>query len=560
MFLDCKLIFFNFKPDKIAEMTNVFLKNNKGFTWFSNQTIFVKGCFFDDENNIYEKENLIYFFKDITTKDQFIRKLKKINGFFTVLLKISDSIFVASDTTRIFPLFYSVNNSQLYISDDIIFLKKKISILETNKIAAIDFRASGFTMGNKTLLKNIYQLQSSEYLIFQKITLVSQGFFFNYATNNDNKSTYFKLKEQAIVVFENAFKRLITSLNGRPVALPLSGGFDSRLIAVMLKKHNYKNVICYTYGKKGNIEIENSKKTAKALNFKWIFIEYSEELINNYIDSKIFREFVDYSCKYTSMPSLQGYFSVKYLSENNLIPSNSIFIPGYAGDLLGGSQYTKIIPNKLKPSNISNILLKEKFFNGTIKKTSKKAIKKRIEKVLIDFDDSYKSKIASTVFENYDIKEKIAKLIFKASNLYTFFEYEHRFPFWDIELLAFFRDVPSKYKNGKYLYDDILKNNYFNNYDVNFEKEIQPSLYNLYIQKIKNKIKPFFPYFIKSHFLRKNDWLNYEYITKEMAESMRINNLSYTSKVKTYNELNIQWYLYFVKGLIKQNKNEIIKK
>lgn len=535
----------------LQKMANILLNNNNGFSWFSNEMISVKGCFFDTQNNFYEKEKTILFFEGIVSESQFIDKIKEVNGFFTVLIKFPNSVFMAAGATRKFPLFYSYKNKELSISDDILFLKKNLKISKIDKQSALEFKASGYTMGNRTLVKNVYQLQSNEYLIFKNKTIGKQGFFFNYATKNINKITYPKLKEQAISAFDNAFKRLIISLNNRPVVLPLSGGYDSRLIAVMLRKYNYENVICYTYGKKGNYEIENSKKTADALNFKWIFIEYTEELMNNYIDSEIFKEFAHYTCKYTSMPSLQDYFAVKYLTDSSLIASDSIFIPGYAGDLLGGSQYAKIIPNNLKVSDISNLILKEKFFHNKVSKNLKKIIKNNIDELLYNFDVNYTNKIASTVFENYDIKEKISKIIFKASNLYTFFGYEHRFPYWDMELLKFFKEVPPKYKKVKFLYDDVLKNHYFEMFNVNFEKEIQPSLYNLNVQKIKERIKPFLPYFILKKFLIKNDWVNYNYVTSQMVKSMNENDLKYHSKVRVYNEFNIQWYLYFSMGLIK---------
>ena len=51
----------------------------------------------------------------------------------------------------------------------------------------------------------------------------------------------------------------------------------------MLKKYNYKNVVCYTYGRKDSFEIENSQKTAKTLNFEWHFIEYKDDLISDFL-------------------------------------------------------------------------------------------------------------------------------------------------------------------------------------------------------------------------------------------------------------------------------------
>lgn len=529
-------------------MTNIFLNNNKGFSWFRSKNISIKGCFFDIENNFYEKEKLISFFEGVSTPVQFIAKIKETNGFFTVIIKVGNCTYMASDTTRIFPLFYTLNENHFSVSDDIEFLKKSNNLTEIDKQSAKEFESLGHTMGNKTLLKNIYQLQSSEYLIFKKNTLIKQGFYFNYSTVKTFDFTYDELKKKTAYAFENAFKRLTTSLNNRPVALPLSGGYDSRLIAVMLKKNNYTNVTCYTYGKKGNHEIENSRRTANELGFKWIFIEYTDELLNNYINSDLFKQFTSYTCKHTSMPSLQGYFAVKHLTENNLISKDSIFIPGYAGDLLGGSQYMKVIPQDIKTYDISKLILKEKFAHNKI---NKETTIKGIEHLLVNFDSNYRKKLPATVFEDYDIKEKFSKIIFKTANLYTFFGYEHRFPFWDTELLGFFKDVPSTHKKVKYLYDDVLKNHFFNEFNVNFKTEIQPSLLTMFIQKIKESIKPFLPYFILKRYLLKNDWLNSEHITLEMTKSLDKNKLPYNSKVRVFNEFNIQWYLYFTRGSIK---------
>ncbi|WP_111706604.1 asparagine synthetase B family protein [Lutibacter citreus] len=528
------------------------LKNNKGFQWYSNQNICIKGSFFDSKNNYYEKEKLVSFFINIENSEQFIKRIKNINGIFTVLIKLNHQIFIASDTTRIFPLFYTFKNTELNICDDIEYLKEKFNLKEVDEKSSNEFLSSGFTTGNKTLLKNIYTLQSNEYIIFENNRINKKGFFFSYATKKFNNSEYYELRKLAIEAFENAFNRLIVSLNSRTVVIPLSGGYDSRLIALMLRKHNYKNVICYTYGKKNNIEIENSKKVAETLNFKWVFIEYTNQLLENYIKSEKFKEFAHYTCKYISMPSLQDFFAVKYLSENNLIPDDSIFIPGHSGDLLGGSQFLKVIPENLKSFEISNLVLKEKFNHNKISHKSKKAIKKSIEQLLLEFDNNYFNKEPSSVFEDFDIKEKITKIIFKASGGYTFFGYEHRFPYWDKELLLFFKDVPPKYKKMKLLYDDVLKNYYFNLYKINFENEIQPTYFKIYLQKIKKIIKLIFPKTLIKYFLRKNDWLNSQAITNEMIKSIKENGIHYNTNIKSYNEVNIHWYLNFAKNFIKK--------
>jgi asparagine synthase (glutamine-hydrolysing) len=527
------------------------LKNNKGFSWYNNESVFLKGSFFDDKNRFYEKEDALIFLSNIDSKKDFLKIIKSLNGSFSIILKIEDSFLIASDITRAFPLFYILRGNDFLLSDDIFQLKKECNQNKLNDLACLEFKASNHTHGKKTLLENIFQIQASEYLIVKNNTIIKSAFFFSYAIEKESLLPPKRLKKIAINTIENSFKRLLNSLANKTVVIPLSGGFDSRLIAVMLKKHNYKNVICYTYGRKNSPEIKNSKATANQLGYTWHFIEYSDELTSNYSKKKEFKDYMHYAGKLSSMPNLQEYFAIKYLKDEKIIPENAVFIPGYAGDFLGGSQFLKVIPEDLKHQQIANLILTEKFTNYSLSKAEKKTIKKELEERLYLFDENYLKKIPSSVFEDYDMKEKIAKYIFNSASFYTFFGFEHRFPFWDKEMLDFFKKLPSASKKMKLFFDAILINEYFKKFNVYFEHELQPTKKNIQTQKIKEYIKPILPTFIKQRLLQKNDWNNYKPITNQLLQSLKKNKLKVKRKSKNYNEIITQWYLYFSKNKIK---------
>lgn len=534
-------------------MNNISLRNNKGFKWFNNKNIWVKGIFFDSKNSYYSDQNLVAFFENVKSKEDFILKIKEANGLFSVVVTIENKIFLASDTSRMFPLFYSFKNDNFNLSDDIEFLKEKLNITKINKQSYNEFLSAAHTFGNRTILEGIFQLQSNEYIIINENKISDKGFFFLYSIKDINKNSYFLQKKQAIRAFENAFERLIVSLNNKHVALPLSGGYDSRFIAVMLKKHNYKNVTCFTYGRKNNVELRNAKKTAEKLNFKWVFIEYNDSLFGDYLKTDIFKKYAHYVGKYSSMPLLQEYFAVKYLKDNKIIPDDSVFIPGHSGDLLGGSQFVKVLKKDLKTSQIVNLLYSKKLlYRHSIKINSKKT-KQIISENLLNFDANFDEKLPYSIAEDYDIKEKIAKFIINSSSVYSFFEFEHRLPFWDKELMTFFSSVPYEYKQMKLLFDDILKNIYFAPHGLNFDLELQVTKKEIFIQQIKNKVKLFLPYSFNKKLLRKRDSLNSFFATNQMIKVLEKNDLQYKTKIKSYNEIIIQWYLYFSEGLLKND-------
>ena len=49
----------------------------------------------------------------------------------------------------------------------------------------------------------------------------------------------------------------------------------------------------------------------------------------------------------SSMFFMQEYFAVKYLKESHIIPDDSVFIPGFSGDVLAGSHLSMRNENAL---------------------------------------------------------------------------------------------------------------------------------------------------------------------------------------------------------------------
>src|SRR5690606_32958713 len=126
-----------------------------------------------------------------------------------------------------------------------------------------------------------------------------------------------------------AFQKLINHANGRQIVVPLSGGYDSRLIVSILKELGYSNVICFSYGIKGNLEAEYSKKIAESLGYKWIFVEYTDNKWKENWNTDLSKEYVEFASNKTSLPHVQDWIAVLELKANNLVNSNAIFVPGH---------------------------------------------------------------------------------------------------------------------------------------------------------------------------------------------------------------------------------------
>ena len=105
----------------------------------------------------------------------------------------------------------------------------------------------------------------------------------------------------------------ILNKHSEKIVVPLSAGYDSRLIISSLYHLNAKNIICYSYGKKNNFESKIAKQIANKLNYKWYFIELSNKKQRKNFSSNFYKEYTQFSDTFSSWSYVQDLFAVKEL-------------------------------------------------------------------------------------------------------------------------------------------------------------------------------------------------------------------------------------------------------
>ena len=529
---------------------DIHLVFNHGFQWHSHNGCHVKGFAFTEGGTYLKDRELAAHFRNTEDFEEFNEKISSLNGLFSVVLQQNEITFAAVDPIRTFPLFYASGPEGLVLSDSVDTIRGVTGNKELQPLASAEFLATGFVSGPETLTSGISQVQAGEINEFPSNPLQSRKshFYSSYRTRNTFNPGEAELRDHLGSVTDNIFKRLIRSLENRTAVIALSGGYDSRFIAAQLKQMEYEKVICYSYGRQGNRDMELSGRVAAGLGLEWISIVYTEELINGYIDDPEFPDYVKYSANHTSMFFLQEYFAVKYLKDNQLIPEDSIFVPGHSADFFAGSQHIKhglhAGPESMKatverlynvkysicsPSTTDKTLLKDRILNSLQQKST--------------FEGAH----PYSMHEDWDLKEKLAKFIVNSNNVYSFFGYEYRLPFYDREFHDFFRDLAFEMKSDKQLYDTFLVEGIFSELSLNFTDEIQPSEKQQRMANLKNMIKRSLP----PGFIPRNppvkDPIFYHEITRILKEDLAKRGIRIRVHGKTYNSIIIQWYLEFLK-------------
>lgn len=449
-------------------------------------------------------------------------------------------IFIA-DYIRGIPLFYTVKDNFLYVSDKIDDLLP-FSGKEIDSEAISEFRQTGFTTGSSTLLTDIKQLQAGEFLALINGE-IRTGFYHRYLINaSEINNTNIQEFES---VLKSIFDDLVVKLNGRTAVIPLSGGYDSRLIAFWLKKLNYRNIFSFTYGRAGNIEIENAEKAAEKLSIPWIFIDYSKLPLKDYLETEEFKNYYRISGNYSSMFFMQDYFAVQYLKHSGAIPDDAVFIPGHSGDFLAGSHLNSKLNRKFSVKNLSEMLF-FKYYNFTeARSKERRMLFNRIEKQIFHSLNNF---TACSVFEDWVLRERQAKFIVNSSRIYSYFGYNYYLPFWDHRFIDFFRNLSFNEKLYKSFYNNKLQN-LFNDYQLNFPDELQslPKDYKTY--SLKQSILSLFPFLKKFKRLDANDSICYKEITSIMAGQMKDAGIK-LHRPYSYNSYIVQWYIAKITGMI----------
>lgn len=385
----------------------------------------------------------------LNDRDAVTSFLKRSNGFFSVVNVEGNNGWIAVDRIRSLPLFYGQHNGKLFISEDARWVREHVHDNEMDPIAREEFLACGYVTGSDTLFPNVKQVQAGE-VVFFKLSedsdiIVEPLRYYRYVHGNyfeDETEILFRKLDETLI---NVFQNLISYASGRTIVIPLSGGYDSRLVALMLKKAGYKNIIAFSYGKPGNWEAEVSNIVAKKLGIGWEFVPYSNDNWYKWYRSDEMKAYSEFADGLVSLPHIQDWPAVLMLKKENRIPDEAVFVPGHTADKLTGS-LSKSCPDIYRLPNyphVTRAILETHYnLNALIKNN---IIVKQFEwRVLRTLGDLAQYPDSASIYESWDVSERQPKFIVNSLRVYEFFGYDWWIPFWDKGFMNFWCRVPKE--------------------------------------------------------------------------------------------------------------------
>lgn len=132
-----------------------------------------------------------------------------------------------------------------------------------------------------------------------------------------------------------ALERTIEVADGRTILLPLSGGFDSRVMTLGFRRLGVDDVICFTYGRPGNSESEASRAVAERVGYRWEMVPYTVEGWRTLATAGDWDERLLTTGAPASAPNIGDLPAVLELERRGLAPPGSLFVPGHTGFFTG---------------------------------------------------------------------------------------------------------------------------------------------------------------------------------------------------------------------------------
>lgn len=405
--------------------------------------------------------------------DSVIEYISNIRGNFSLVISTDYRAIISVDHIRSDSLYYLSNNESTIVTDDVGYLKKQLGEeFDISNSSKIQILMSGYTLFEDTIYTRIKSFIPGEVFLYcHKNTSIYninnyQDWF---GKKNKTPESLNLLCSKFNDVILEVMSETINSLNNRQVVIPLTSGYDSKLIVSIFRHYNYENVICYTYGTINNFEAISAEEFSNSLGYKWIFVELKIKEQISFYKSCDFFSYLDYSDTVDSVPYYQGLYSIKYLKEKNLIDNDAVFINGNSGDFITGGHISKFYHycNKSHLSkSVFNVIIDNFYSLWGHKKTlsNTEIIANRIEDQYQYLKDNYSTDVQVCDFiYYYEFINRQSKYVIQGQKTFEYYGYDWRMPLWDSKMIVFWSTISNYYKNEQFLYKSTIeKYNYSN--------------------------------------------------------------------------------------------------
>lgn len=451
----------------------VICQNSRGYKWEKSPNIYFKGFIIGNKEIVLKGNMAIEFFEKIDTFDEFVDKLRIIEGCFSVIICKQNEVWAAVDIERTMPLYYSKDLDIISDDAETIRKKKKIRHDDIDIMQCVELYGSVYISYENTIYENIKQIDYRNAIRIKEGTLETRVYYTDKVSVRDwdRQEALSALRN----ISENAIRRILKVVGNRTIILSLSGGYDSRFLACTLKNLGVNDVICVAYGDRNSFEIGVSEKVAAALGYRWYCVEYSDKDMLGIVSQDNI-DFLQYVKEHDYTIYLQNFVAIKKLVDQHIIPDpeNAIFMVGLINDVTVGHY----VPDEKTAAQygfndygLAEFIVDDGFARFQLRPDVKKyfhdLVQKSIDKYGTHVND-FQSFV--TAWDDLNLGRGHSRNYPKMNKIHEFFGYEWVMPCMDKEMMHYWRSIPVSMRINHNLFEEYVTENLANKYGVGQKK------------------------------------------------------------------------------------------
>ena len=396
---------------------------------------------------------------------QFQKRIAHSRGKFALIVVKGGELWAAVDRVRSTPLFYGIADDDCFVSTDPYWVRERVADSRIDPQAATELWYMLYVLRDGTLSSGVKQLRPGEVL---RVKMDAAGpqpsthSCFSYVGAKDSLYDKAALLEELDRLHVTVFEELLASTQGRPIAVPLSGGLDSRLLACMLRRVGARDVFCFTYGRPGNIEVQTSREVAEFLGYPWLFVPYQRKdwIAANFRQAR--RRFIRYASQLCALPPLlEDWLAVGVMKRDHAVPPDTVFCPGHTAVYSAGRRALASAGQASCPSALARNILRANSPRLRWTRPDRPMLlhlQTQIERTLRELAGVAGDRTwnPGAMLEAWNWCERQTKRIINMVRAYEFWGYSWRIPLWDDRLMDFWAKIPSPLRLNKTLYRRYL--------------------------------------------------------------------------------------------------------
>ena len=328
-------------------------------------------------------------------------------------------------------------------------------ILRTSPLATAVMRLGGYAVGNGTLYQNADRIPAGTCLLSNSINVDSfqtQNSYPGYVPRKAIKS------DDVLEATYEAFNFSLFENCDKKIAIPLSAGYDSRVVLSVLKSMGYKNIVSYSYGTKGNSEARVAAQLAAAAGIEWVFVETNPQTLRKFFNTEEFLNFREVTSDGISGPIYHDLYVTGELLRRGILDADTVIINGNSGDFISGG-HLPIFLTEPNPTSANLDTVVTKFVNKHFALWDKSGsseldaiIWQQIRKQFLLYCDPNDIESVAYAWERIEYENRQQKNVIKRQKIYDYYQLTWRLPLWSPSYINFWNCVGLEQKRSQFIY------------------------------------------------------------------------------------------------------------